>query len=353
LPFFSLIVPIYNVEEFLADCLDSCIHQSYKDLEIICVNDCSPDGSDKILEEYAKKDSRVIIFNHEHNKGLGGARNTGIEAATGKYIWFIDSDDMIPIDACEYLYSVIEETSEETPVDVIRFDMSNFHHNATARLGAFKFIEKCDWPYHCTISKNNHEQLGATGVTVINLIVSSSLAKKFRFRENVFHEDIDFGPIIFSEAEKIYCVNTSLYFRRRHSKSITGGGITVQRQLVDTLAALNSLADYIVTKKLSKANFCVKNLHHTMKIVKKEYIKYPEIHTAELDAIIKKAENQKIVFQGNLNLYNKIISNYGNTKLLEFILRSYNFLMKILVKIIPQLKKNMPMNNLQDQIRQG
>jgi len=251
---------------------------------------------------------------------------------------FIDSDDIIPVDACEFLYSVIEKF----PVDIVRFDMINFQHDSITRLGVFKYIEKCNWPYNCIISKISHNQLGTSGVTICNSIINSSLVKIFRFRENVFHEDIDFTPILFSEAEKIYYVTTSLYFRRQHNKSITGGGITVQRQLLDTFAALNSLTDYIVNKKLPKSHFCVKILYSSMKIAKKEYIKYPEIQSAELDEIIKKAENQEVIFQGNLNLYNKIISNYGNTKLLEFILRSYNFLMKISVKVIQQLKKNMP-----------
>lgn len=90
----SVIIPVYNVEKYLRKCLDSVVKQTYTNLEIICVNDGSPDNSAAILEEYAKSDSRIKIINQE-NKGLSGARNTGIDAATGAYIVFVDSDDWI------------------------------------------------------------------------------------------------------------------------------------------------------------------------------------------------------------------------------------------------------------------
>lgn len=96
----SVIIPVYNVEKYLRKCLDSVTAQTYTALEIICVNDGSPDNSSEILEEFAKKDSRVKIIN-QANKGLSGARNTGIEAATGDYIVFLDSDDWIDTEAVE------------------------------------------------------------------------------------------------------------------------------------------------------------------------------------------------------------------------------------------------------------
>ena len=89
----SVIVPVYNVYPYLRECLDSIINQSYKNLEIIIVNDASPYiEDDEICKEYASKDERIIYIKHEENKKQGGARNTGIKAATGKYITFVDSD---------------------------------------------------------------------------------------------------------------------------------------------------------------------------------------------------------------------------------------------------------------------
>lgn len=96
----SVIVPIYNTERYLADCLDSIVRQTYKDLEIILIDDGSPDNVEAIYSDYAKDDSRIKVIK-QVNQGLSGARNTGLKNATGKFIMFVDSDDWIEIDTCE------------------------------------------------------------------------------------------------------------------------------------------------------------------------------------------------------------------------------------------------------------
>lgn len=109
----SVIIPVYNVEKYLPKCLDSVINQTYADLEIICVNDGSPDNSSAILEEYAKKDNRIKIINQE-NTGLSGARNTGIKASTGDYIVFLDSDDWMDTEAIEAAVTVAQNSGSDT-----------------------------------------------------------------------------------------------------------------------------------------------------------------------------------------------------------------------------------------------
>ena len=91
---FSIIIPVYNVEKYLRDCLDSVLAQTYPDWEAVCVNDGSTDGSSVILEEYSSKDSRFKVFN-QANGGLSLARNTGLDEAKGDYILFLDSDDWL------------------------------------------------------------------------------------------------------------------------------------------------------------------------------------------------------------------------------------------------------------------
>ena len=111
MPKLSVIIPIYNTEKYLRKCLDSVCNQTYKDLEIICVNDCSPDDSLKICKEYATKDSRIKIINREKNGGLSVARNSGLDNASGEYIYFIDSDDYIDLDYIEKMVEMIEKHS--------------------------------------------------------------------------------------------------------------------------------------------------------------------------------------------------------------------------------------------------
>ena len=94
----SVIIPVYNVEPYLEQCLDSVINQTYKNLEIICINDGSSDNSLKILEKYQKKDSRIKLINQK-NKGLSEARNAGLDVAKGEYIAFVDSDDYLELNA--------------------------------------------------------------------------------------------------------------------------------------------------------------------------------------------------------------------------------------------------------------
>ena len=111
----SVIVPVYNVEKYLSQCLDSILAQTFKDFECICVNDGSTDGSLDILQEYAKKDDRIKIIIQE-NKGLSAARNVGIREAIGQYISFVDSDDWVDKNYLQILYRTIENTNSEVVV---------------------------------------------------------------------------------------------------------------------------------------------------------------------------------------------------------------------------------------------
>ncbi len=100
----SVIIPVYNTEKYLKECLDSVINQTFNDIEIICINDGSTDGSLNILTEYATIDSRIIVITQE-NKGVSEARNNGMEKAGGEYIMFLDSDDYLYKQACEIAYN--------------------------------------------------------------------------------------------------------------------------------------------------------------------------------------------------------------------------------------------------------
>lgn len=105
-PVISIIVPIYNVENYLCKCVDSLINQSYKNLEIILVDDESPDNCGQICDDYKIKDDRIVVI-HQKNKGVSGARNAGLEVATGNYIGFVDSDDWIGKEMYEVMLNLL------------------------------------------------------------------------------------------------------------------------------------------------------------------------------------------------------------------------------------------------------
>lgn len=117
----SVIIPIYNVEEYIEECLVSVLKQTLTDIEVVCVNDGTPDNSMEIVERYAKEDDRIVIVNKE-NGGLSSARNAGIKAANGEYVYFMDSDDYILEDTLEYLY----REAKENDLDTIFFDADSF-----------------------------------------------------------------------------------------------------------------------------------------------------------------------------------------------------------------------------------
>lgn len=117
----SIIIPVYNVEKYLRECIDSVINQTYKNLEIILVDDGSTDSSGKICDEYVEKDSRVVVV-HKKNEGPSKTRNAGLENANGKYVYFLDSDDYIESTALELLIN----TAESKQADLVFFDAHSF-----------------------------------------------------------------------------------------------------------------------------------------------------------------------------------------------------------------------------------
>ncbi|MBP0981297.1 MAG: glycosyltransferase family 2 protein, partial [Oscillospiraceae bacterium] len=118
-PKVSVIIPVYNTEKYLRECLDSVINQTLTDIEIICVDDASTDSSPEILAEYAAADSRITVITHEVNKKQAAVKKTAVARATGKYIWFVDSDDTISLNGCEKAF----ELAQKQKVDILHFNM--------------------------------------------------------------------------------------------------------------------------------------------------------------------------------------------------------------------------------------
>jgi glycosyltransferase involved in cell wall biosynthesis len=288
MPKMSLVIPVYNVEDYLRECLDFCINQTLKDIEIICINDASSDNSALILKEYEEKDNRVKIITHEKNRGLGGARNSGKDAATGDYIWFIDSDDFIVSHACEILYSCAIQNN----ADIVRFNAISFIEKKTHGPRVYdksKSYYCCNWPYDrvISISKEN-KRLPQTSESACLYITKKKYFKNVSFREKAVHEDVDFSPILFSHVEKIFCLNYAFYIRRRHQKSITGGGIDSKKLILGMIEASNALFEFIEARNFKSSHFCVKCFFDAMYYLFSGYNKEKQIHTEAYNNIFKK-----------------------------------------------------------------
>lgn len=130
--YISVIVPVYNVEDYLHKCIDSIMNQTFKDLEIILVNDGSTDTSPQICDDYANRDIRIKVI-HQQNAGVSVARNKGIETATGDYVTFVDSDDWLELTMYENMYAI---TRLQQPSDIVMCDFANIKKNSKEEISA-------------------------------------------------------------------------------------------------------------------------------------------------------------------------------------------------------------------------
>ena len=218
-PLVSVIIPVYNMEPFLCECLDSVIHQTYDRLEIILVDDGSTDTSGEICDRYAEVDHRITVI-HKENGGLGNARNVGQDAASGKYIIFLDSDDYWDLNAIDLLC----ETAEKDSLQVLAFagepfwdgmeqpelyqDYCHSAQNGIVKTGIESF--KTAW--------ESREYYSSPG---LRFYLREYLVNRgFRFDEGVIHEDISHSFLAYVYADRVECIGNRLYKRRFRPGSI-------------------------------------------------------------------------------------------------------------------------------------
>lgn len=213
----SVIVPIYNSERYLNECLSSLEHQSYKNLEIILVNDGSKDKSSAICKSFCKKDSRFHLIEQD-NKGLGMARNTGINNAHGKFFCFVDSDDYVHKLYVEILY----ENLMETCADISMCSYVKFHNkqNPVAKTENRHF-EISKHQMIMDISTSGPNNRSESIVLACNKLIKSEMFNDLRFPNKV-HEDEFMIAEYIVRANKIVWSDAELYFYRQHPSSITG-----------------------------------------------------------------------------------------------------------------------------------
>ena len=213
----SVIIPVYNVEEYLRECVESVLKQTYQNFEIILVDDGSTDSSGKICDEYLEKDERVVVI-HKKNEGPSKTRNTGLENANGKYIYFLDSDDYIENNALELLV----DTAVSNGADLVFFDAHSFSDDgAEIRQGyVINGTYEAKSGYEILTELHDNKDYHCS---VVLLFISRSLlnAGNIRFLESAYcSEDMLFTYKIFCSSKRtVQCKNT-LYHRRYRSCSI-------------------------------------------------------------------------------------------------------------------------------------
>ena len=271
----SIIVPIYNVEEYLRECLDSIQKQSYLNFECIMVNDGSPDNSSKICEEFVEKDSRFRYFEKE-NGGVSSARNLGIEHSKGEYITFIDSDDWVDSDYLEVLYTTLLEEGADITVSTYK---------------QFNIKDNC---FYFHIFQRGYDKKTFTGQELIdNLqalsffdhsysstwgkLVKSVRVETIRFNEETtLGEDMEFWYKLYLISDKIVYVNKDNYIYRTSSDEYKH--FELEKIRSDIQQRLNFIA-FLTARKLEVSSYvddCIVYLRYLLDKIKFEELEFTQ-----------------------------------------------------------------------------
>lgn len=256
----SIVVPVYNVEEYLSRCVNSIINQTYENLEIILVNDGSTDNSGYICNALKTKDNRIKVI-HKRNGGLSSARNAGISVATGKYLTFVDSDDWISLDIYEHCIELF--ISEE--YDVVDFNCVTVKENKPNKLSNEAYaLEKVNGKENILYSYLLRGQTKKVPFSVCRKVYKRDLFNKITFPEGKINEDIVTNYKILAKCKKIVYTSKIGYFYYQESESLTRGGL--KRRDFDLLHASKELVllaknenykdiKYLASIKLARSYF--------------------------------------------------------------------------------------------------
>lgn len=284
----SVIIPVFNAEKYISNCLESIINQSFKNLEIICINDGSTDGTLNILEEYSKNDNRIKVISKE-NEGQGIARNIGISQANGKYISFVDADDWIDLDA----YKILHEYMVNNDLDVLFFQLINYINSSgnlvETDLYNHSFFKEDELLFN---QEDYDDFLFNIPVCPVSKLYKTDFLKEnnFNFQSDVIFEDNYFFYNMYFHAKRLGFIKKHFYYRRRHEESVTQnfnrnnfGIVKVTNRLLDLFCELNEYEKY--KKDL---------VNHLFSMVEEWFLKCPLYLKEEFFQLIK--ENSKAIF---------------------------------------------------------
>lgn len=208
----SIIVPIYKVEKYLNRCVQSIVDQTYSNLDIILVDDGSPDCCPQICDEWSKKDSRIRVI-HQENKGVSAARNMGLSIAQGDYLYFVDGDDWIDRTLCEKVMAIFHKND----VDIVAFNCDKVDESGDSLGSTEKMKEGV-----ISIENSLMDLLqGNMNSYMWNKVFKRRVFQNIWFPDRSAFEDMAIAYKLFVNASKIYCLNEQLYFYFQRSDSAT------------------------------------------------------------------------------------------------------------------------------------
>ena len=216
----SVLIPSHNVEKYIRECLDSIVNQTFEDMEIICVDDGSTDSTLNILNEYALKDSRMRVYENKENKGVGYTRNYLLSLAKGKYIYFMDSDDYLELDAFEKIYKL----AEEKRLDMALFKVQHFNDKTKKEFEStytdMNYLER-EFGDRVFSFEDVKEFAVEICVNLPGKLLRRELIRDIKFPNGIVYEDNPFFLEVMIKTKRAYFLREYLYHKRLREESIT------------------------------------------------------------------------------------------------------------------------------------
>lgn len=289
----SIIVPIYNVEQYIEECIRSMYHQDIPltEYEVICVDDCSPDGSRAIVEHLQQEYTNLQLIINERNRKLGGARNAGLDAAKGKYIWFVDSDDYIAPNSLNHILNTLEENK----LELIQFDSCEFDEHSEIK-PTIQYEDQVVITGSDFVLDKEHGVWSERSPVAWNRVQSREflLRHKLRFVENLMYEDTDYSLYMYPLVKRMKHINLIGYYHRMNPNSITRVKNTGQILYYRVMQQVRCTNAFKVAPNVEYKELLYMYIHSELTLLRQEikYLPFKEkivyygmVHTQKLYAL--------------------------------------------------------------------
>lgn len=299
----SIIVPIYKVEKYIHKCIDSLINQTYKNIEIILIEDGSPDNCAKICDEYAEKDKRIKVI-HKENAGLSAARNDGVDICMGEYVTFVDSDDYISYSFCEELLNAIVENN----ADIAICGINRFVEGENAEEAEVNVETKV---YNAKETIYNLISIGDYYDCACGKLYSKKILDGIRFPIGRIYEDSATTYKFYHMADRVVVLNVKYYYYlTKRADSIVGSAYTLKKQS-DNYLMIEGRNEYLL-KAFPDMEHEINAgyIRNALTLIERTYLSEDiELINSE---IIEKVEKRikDIIKSINKNSFDNILSNY-------------------------------------------
>lgn len=315
----SVIVPVYNTKNYLKKCLDSLVNQTLKDIEIIIVNDGSPDNSQDIIDEYSTKYPNIIMSYKKKNGGLSDARNYGVKKASGDYIGFVDSDDFVETDMLEKLYLKAISNDFDMVVCDIKYVFDSYSKAVSSLVNKDIFT-----------TEGIKKQMVSIYPATWNKIYKKDLFKKITFKKNVWYEDVEFLYRLFPYLRSIGVVKEPLINYVQRDGAITH---TFDERVYDYISNWNGIVQFYKSNNIFDEYYSE---------IEYSYVRYLYMTFVKTATNFSKKEFNKACLKAKQNVLNTF-PNYKKNKYLKnsvgFYLKHFNLLTTSLVYYFYRLKR--------------